>query len=76
MYKPNDICVIESKTSIHNGKTVTVIGYTHGKYHDILWVKTNKCKFMIKESSLRLASKYDIIRNMSDKQLQKLLQMK
>jgi hypothetical protein len=72
-YKQGDLCVIDSKTSHNNGKLVEVIGYTKGKYEDILQVQSRKCKFFIKESSLVTASKYDVIRNMKDKQLRKLL---
>lgn len=72
-YKSGDLCVIHSKTSSHNGKVVEVVNYTKGKYKDILLVKIRSHKFYIKEDSLRIASKYDIIRNLSDKQLKRLL---
>lgn len=73
MFKTGDLCVIESKTSTHNGRVVEVVKHTEGKYNDILQVRIRKHKFFIKESSLKLASKYDIIRNLSDKQLKRML---
>lgn len=73
MFKAGDLCVIESKTSTHNGRVVEVVKYTEGKYNDILQVRIRKHEFFIKESSLKLASKYDIIRNLSDKQLKRML---
>ena len=72
-YKHGDLCVVDSKTSNNNGKLVEILGYTKGKRDDILQVQSRKCKFFIKESSLVAASKYDVIRNMKDKQLKKLL---
>ena len=72
-YKNGDLCVIDSKTSNHNGKVVEVIKYTNGKYNDILQVKIRSHKFFIREDSLKPASRYDIIRNLSDKQLKKML---
>ncbi len=72
-YKSGDLCVIHSKTSSHNEKVVEVVNYTKGKYKDILLVKIRSHKFYIKEDSLRIASRYDIIRNLSDKQLKRLL---
>jgi len=72
-YKSGDLCVINSKNSCHNGRVVEVIKYTEGKYNDILQVKLRSHTFFIKESSLKLANKYDIIRNLSDKQLKRLL---
>ena len=72
-YKSGDLCVIHSKTSSHNRKVVEVVNYTKGKYKDILLVKIRSHKFYIKEDSLRIASRYDIIRNLSDKQLKRLL---
>ena len=58
-YKSGDLCVIHSKTSSHNGKVVEVVDYTKGKCKDILLVK--------------IRSHNDIIRNLSDKQLKRLL---
>lgn len=72
-YKSGDLCVIHSKTSSYNGKVVEVVNYTKGKGKDILLVKIRSHKFYIKEDSLRIASRYDIIRNLSDKQLKRLL---
>lgn len=72
-YKNGDLCVINSKTSNNNGKVVEVIKYTNGKHNDILEVKIRNHKFFIKENSLKLATKYDIIRNLSDKQLKRML---
>jgi hypothetical protein len=74
MFKKGDLCVIKSKTSNNNGRVVEVIGYTKGEYSDILQVQLRSKKFNIKEASLKLASRYDIIRNLSDKQLKKMLQ--
>lgn len=76
MFKEGDLCVIKSKTSTHNGRVVEIIKYTKGKCNDILQVKIRNHKFLIKETSLELASKYDIIRNLSDKQLQRMLRLK
>lgn len=73
MFQTGDLCVIHSKTSTNNGKVVEVIQYTKGRYSDILQVKIRNHKFLIKETSLKLASKYDLIRNLSDKQLKKML---
>ena len=73
MFQKGDLCVLNSKTSINNGKVVEVLGYTHGKCDDILRVSIRSRIFNINESSLCLASKYDLIRNLSDKQLRKLL---
>lgn len=72
MFKTGDICVIKSKTSSNNGRVVEVIKYTKGKCNDILQVRIRKHEFLIKEDSLKLASKYDIIRNLSDKQLKRM----
>lgn len=73
MYKKGDLCVINSKTSHNNGKVVEVIGYTKGKCKNILQVQIRNRIFCITENSLKLASKYDIIRNLSDKQLKRML---
>ena len=43
MFQKGDLCVINSKTSINNGKVVEVLGYTHGKCDDILRV-SNSCQ--------------------------------
>ena len=72
-YKTGDLCVVDSKTAHCNGKVVEVIKYTEGKCDDILQVKIRSRKFMIKEGSLKPASRYDIIRNLSDKQLKRML---
>ena len=76
MFKSGDLCIIKSKTSNNNGRVVEVIKYTKGKCDDILQVKIRNRKFLIKETSLELASKYDIIRNLSDKQLKRMLRLK
>lgn len=73
MYKKGDLCVINSKTSHNNGKVVEVVGYTKGKCNNILQVRVRSRTFFITEKSLKLASKYDIIRNLSDKQLKRML---
>ena len=73
MYKKGDLCVINSKTSHNNGKVVEVIGYTKGKCNNILQVQIRSRTFCITENSLKLASKYDIIRNLSNKQLKRML---
>lgn len=73
MYKKGDLCVINSKTSHNNGKLVEVIGYTKGKYNNILQVQIRSRVFNITEKSLKPASQYDIIRNLSDKQLKRML---
>lgn len=72
-YKSGDLCVVDSKTAHCNGRVVEVIKYTEGKCDDILQVKIRSHKFFIKESSLKPANKYDIIRNLSDKQLKRML---
>lgn len=72
-YKSGDLCVVDSKTSHCNGRVVEVVKYTEGKYDDILQVKIRSHKFFIKESSLKPASIYDIIRNLTDKQLKRML---
>lgn len=72
-YKKGDIVVIHSKTSSNNKRVCIVLGYTNGKYNDIIRVKMGKSIFNIKEESISLASIYDIIRNMSDKELEKLI---
>lgn len=75
-FKPDDVCVIHSKTSHANGSIVRVLYYTKGNRDDI--VKVESCDksttFNITENALELANKYDLIRNMSDTQLQLLLQ--
>lgn len=73
MYKKGDLCVINSKTSHNNGRLVEVIGYTKGKCNDILQVQIRSRVFNITEKSLKPASRYDIIRNLSDKQLKRML---
>ncbi len=73
MYKKGDLCVINSKTSHNNGKVVEVIGYTKGKCKNILQVQIRSRTFYITENSLKLATRYDIIRNLSDKQLKRML---
>ena len=73
MYNKGDLCVINSPTSHNNGKVVEVIGYTKGQRKDIVRVQIRSKKFNITEKSLRLASRYDIIRNLSDKQLKRML---
>lgn len=72
-FKSGDLCVIKSKTSCNNGKVVEIVKYTNGKYNDILQVKIRKHYFLIREDSLKLANRYDIIRNLSDKQLKRML---
>ena len=72
-YKAGIYASFTVKTSSHNGKVVEVVNYTKGKCKDILLVKIRSHKFYIKEDSLRIASRYDIIRNLSDKQLKRLL---
>ena len=73
MYKKGDLCVINSKTSHNNGRLVEVVGYTKGKCKNILQVKIRSKVFNITEESLKPASRYDIIRNLSDKQLKRML---
>ena len=73
MYKKGDLCVINSKTSHNNGRLVEVIGYTKGKCNDILQIQIRSRVFNITEKSLKPASRYDIIRNLSDKQLKRML---
>lgn len=72
-FKIGDICVINSRTSTNNGKVVTVLKYPHKNWDKIVMVQLKSRKFLITESSLRLASKYDIIRNFTDKQLRRFL---
>lgn len=72
-FKNGDICVINSRTSTNNGKVVTVLKYPHKNWDKIVMVQLKSRKFLITESSLRLASKYDIIRNFTDKQLRRFL---
>ena len=71
MFQKGDLCVINSKTSHNNGKVVEVIDYTKGKRTDIVQVQLRNKRFMITEKSLKRASRFDIIRNLSDKQLKK-----
>jgi hypothetical protein len=67
-------CIIRSKTSCNNGVVVTVKNYTKGSCTDIVAVeKRNGQVINIKESSLSIATKYDEIRNLKDKQMKKLL---
>ena len=73
MYKKGDLCVINSKTSHNNGKVVEIIGYTKGKCNNILQVQIRNRIFYITENSLKFATRYDIIRNLSDKQLKRML---
>lgn len=74
-YKQGDRVVIHSKTSHNNGKVVTVKNYTNGKCNDILLVeKRDGTAIMIKEGSLRPASRYDEIRNLKDRQIDRLLE--
>ena len=73
MYKKGDLCVINSPTSHNNGRVVEVIDYTKGRYDNIIRVKIRSKAFNITEKSLKLASRYDIIRNLSDKQLKRML---
>lgn len=72
-FKIGDICVINNRTSTNNGKVVTVLKYPHKNWDKIVMVQLKSRKFLITESSLRLASKYDIIRNFTDKQLRRFL---
>jgi hypothetical protein len=73
-FKSGDRCVIHSKTSTNNGVVVTVKNYTKGSCNDIIAVeKRNGQIFNIKESSLSIATRYDEIRNLKDKQLQRML---
>lgn len=72
-FKIGDICVINSRTSTNNGKVVTVLKYPHKNWDKIVMVQLKSRKFLITESSLLLASKYDIIRNFTDKQLRRFL---
>lgn len=73
MYKKGDLCVINSKTSHNNGKLVEVVDYTKGERNDIIRVQIRSRIFNITEKSLKPASRYDIIRNLSDKQLKRML---
>ena len=72
-FKIGDICVINSRTSTNNGKVLTVLKYPHKNWDKIVMAQLKSRKFLITESSLRLASKYDIIRNFTDKQLRRFL---
>lgn len=78
VFKEKDVCVINSLTSVNNGKTVEVIGYCKGKCEDIVRVilTTGGNPFNIKESSLKLANHYDIIRNMNDNELDEIIKKK
>lgn len=72
MFKNGDKVIINSKTSTNNGKVVTILYYCNGKCKDILMVEDkNGKKFTIKESSLKKATYYDVIRNMSNNELDK-----
>ena len=72
-YKSGDLCVVDSSTSHNNGKVVEVIDYTKGRCDDIIRVRIRSKVFNITEKSLKPASRYDIIRNLSDKQLKRML---
>jgi hypothetical protein len=73
-FKKGERCVIHSKTSHNNGIVVTIKKYSNGLCKDIVIVeKRNGQTFNIKESSLSIASKYDEIRNLKDKQLKRML---
>ena len=75
MYNIGDFCVIESKTSCNNGKLVKIVSYCNGNYTDIVRVNlvgTDKI-IQIKDTSLRIATVYDKIRNLSDEDLHKVL---
>lgn len=72
-FQKGDMVVINSKTSSNNKSICEVIGYTNGKYKDILRVKIGESIFNIKEESIRMASNFDIIRNLSDDELKKLI---
>ena len=65
--------MINSKTSHNNGRLVEVVDYTKGKCKDTLQVKIRSKIFNIKEESLKPASRYDIICNLSDRQLKRML---
>ncbi len=72
-YKENDIVTINSKTSMNDRKLCRVVGYTKGKYNDIVRVRIGEKIFNIKEESISYASTYDVIRNMSDEELKELI---
>ena len=61
LFKPNDICVVRSKTSTHNGQCVKVIKYPHKNRDDIIIVKSyvDKKQFLITEDSLEIAHNID-----------------
>lgn len=72
-FKQGDLVVIDSKTSKNNKSICEVLGYTKGKENDILRIKCEASIFNIRESSIRMASNLDIIRNLSDEELKKLI---
>lgn len=85
MFQQGDLVIVQSKTSVYNGKLFSVLGYTKGEYKDILLVspikvniENDKFKLLIEykkkwqytEDSLKEATIYDIIRNLEDKDLE------
>lgn len=61
LFKPDDICVVRSKTSTHNGQCVKVIRYPHKNRDDIIIVKScvDEKQFLITEDSLKPACRID-----------------
>lgn len=61
LFKPNNICVVRSKTSTHNGQCVKVIKYPHKNRDDIIIVKScvDGKQFLITEDSLEIAHNID-----------------
>ena len=83
-FKRGDICIIRSNTSKRNGKIVKIVKYAGGDRRDIVTVHPVKphiqnnevdrsTSFHISEKSLVNASYFDLVRNMSDEDLEQLL---
>lgn len=86
MFERGSLVKISSNTSVNNGRLAIVLYYTKGRETDIVMIslvsvsleklQIYKNKFAIRESSLKEATVYDIMRNLDDKDLAKLTKKK
>ena len=76
LYKEGDFVTVHSKVSKYNGKFGQVVCYTNGKCKDIVKVSIDEKFINLKEDSLDFTSAYDVIRNMTDKELKTIVSTK
>ena len=71
MFKEGDLVTIDSETSKYNGSCCKVLGYTNRKCKDIIKVQLEENHIIqVRDYSLKYTTVYDIIRKMSDSELE------